>query len=370
MISAAMLLSPVGVAAEKPLEALVPHPLADEKGAPAWSGPQMIQADRQGHLFLLRTSTLEVYPLTAEGKAGDAVALKTGAMEHTAPRLRAAMDSSGDWMVREGSRVRLFRDGKEEPVDELSWLLSGVGMLRGDPVVSVDPVRVKPGPKDGGPPPLVLRWTGKAWEALVTEPLPAGMKDPWEMGVREDRAVLLLGDADGLLWVANANKYRIRRYSAAGRLRLELTVGEAKVRRREDAGKAQQDFERQALRTGGSGENVTAQVATAVPVIEALAAGRDGKTYFLVHNSGEGSDFALDRYDPARAVLERTGVTLRDPGVITMASGKESLYFAAFSGQRGRWKLGWEELDSAIWKPVEGARIQGLPQRKDEQETP
>jgi len=330
----------------------------------------MLQADRPGRLFLLRTSTLELYPLSPEGKAGDAVKLKTAAMEHPAQRLRAAMDSSGDWVVREGPRVRLFRDGKEEPVDELSWLVSGVGMLRGDPVVSVDPVRVKPGPKDDGAPPLVLRWTGKAWETFVTEPLPAGTKDPWDVGVVEDRTVLLLGDADGFLWVANANKYRIRRYSAAGKLRLELTVGDAKVRRREDAQKAQQDFERQALRTGGSGEKLTAQVATAVPVIEALAAGRDGKTYFLVHNPGKGSDFSLDRYDPVRAMLERTGITLLDPGVITMASGKEGLYFAAFSGQRGRWKLGWEELDSATWKPVEGARIQGQPQRKDEQETP
>src|SRR5258706_2329353 len=221
MISAVVLLSPVGRAAEKPLKALVPHPLANEKGSLTWNGPQMLQADRQGHLFLLRTSTLEVYPLSPGGKVGDALKLKTAAMEHTAPRLRAAMDSSGDWVVREGSRVRLFRDGKEEPVDDLSWLLSGVGMLRGDPVVSVDPVRVKAGPKDGGAPPLVLRWTGEAWETLATEPLPAGTKDPWDVGVVEDRTVLLRSDADGFLWVANANKYRIRRSSAAGHFRLK-----------------------------------------------------------------------------------------------------------------------------------------------------
>ncbi|HEX6898879.1 MAG TPA: hypothetical protein VF789_04165 [Thermoanaerobaculia bacterium] len=237
----------------------------------------------------------------------------------------------------------------------MDWMLSGVGMLGGEPVVSVDPVRIRRGAPQPAEEPLILRWNGKTWNTLISEPLPKGTSDPWAVAVREERSVLLLGDSKRNLWVANANRYRIRQYSSAGRLRLTLQVGEGTVRRREDAARVQQAFEKKAKASG-----TVAQAASALPVIEGLAEGRDGRMYFLVRHSGEGSDFVLDRYDPVTGQLERAELRLKDPGVITMASGKNGLYFAAFSPQKGRWRLEWQDIDAASWKPVDQARVEEL----------
>jgi hypothetical protein len=44
--------------------------------APAWSGPQKIQADRSGHVFLLQADTLEVYPVGKGGRLGEPAKLE------------------------------------------------------------------------------------------------------------------------------------------------------------------------------------------------------------------------------------------------------------------------------------------------------
>ncbi|PYQ67448.1 MAG: hypothetical protein DMF53_01700 [Acidobacteria bacterium] len=48
-------------------------------------------------------------------------------------------------------------------------------------------------------------------------------------------------------------------------------------------------------------------------------------------------------------------------GRYTIASGRDGLYIAAWSGKEGRWRLSWDTLDQAKWKPVKGCEIDGVP---------
>ena len=39
-------------------------------------------------------------------------------------------------------------------------------------------------------------------------------------------------------------------------------------------------------------------------------------------------------------------------GNATLAAGRDALYLAAHSGDRGRWKISWDDLDRARWKKI------------------
>jgi hypothetical protein len=346
---------------------LVPRPLAARKGEAPWEAPQFFQADRKGRISILRPSTLEVFPLGENDRLGEAVKLKANALGRSGPLIDGAMSADGDWLVREGPRARLFRGGKEVTLEDSGWYLAGLGWLRGDPLLSVEPARTVPGPQPKGPPPLVLRWTGRAWETLLTDVSLPGIDEPLDPTARAYRQVELLGDSKGTLWAANTYRYLVRRFSPSGKLKLKIAVGKGEVQQRKDASAAQKTFAREVGKSGlARQKGAVIQAATAVPVTDALAEGRDGKMYFLVHQGWEGGDFALDRYDTVRSILERVPLRLQNVGVMSMASGKDGLYIAAFSAQRGRWKILWGDIDAAAWKPVNGAKIDDLAQGPDE----
>jgi hypothetical protein len=346
---------------------LVAQSLNSAKGVGAWQGPQFLQADRKGRVSILRPATLEIFSFREDGSLQKSGKLEANSMERSGARGRAAMSPGGDWLIQEGARIALFRDGKETTLADPGWYLRGLGWLRDDPLLSVEPARTVPAPAPKGPPPLVLRWTGKAWETMIAEPMPPGVDDPLDESVRTRRWVELLGDSRGTLWVANSYRYLVQRYSSSGKLKLKIAVGKGEVERRKDAAQAQRAFAGEIAESGRTAEKgFVAQAATGLQVLDALAEGRDGKMYFLVHQGWEGGDFALDRYDAVRAVLERALVRLQNVGVMTMASGKDGLYLAAFSAQRGRWKISWEDIDAAAWKPIKDARIDDFAQAGDE----
>lgn len=357
-------LAPAARAAESPL---VPQRLAARKGEATWAGPQVFQADRKGRVSLLRPGTLEVFRLDENDRLGEPVKLVANSMSRPGPRFGGAMSADGDWLLREGSRVKLFRDGKEVTLEDSGWGLAGLGWLRDAPLVSVEPGRTVPGPLYKGDPPLVLRWTGKAWETLVVDdPLP-GVEDVFDPVARAHRRVEMLGDSKGTLWLASSYRYVVRRYGPSGKLRLTISVGKAEVQQRQDSAALQKSFAAGAAKAGMlQGKGAVAQAATAKPVIDALAEGRDGNMYFLVHLAGEGGDFVLDRYDPLGVRLERVPLRLQDVGLMSLASGKDGLYIATFNAQRGRWKITWEDLDQADWKPVKGVKIDNLEQVPEE----
>jgi hypothetical protein len=327
----------------------------------SWSEPLFAGADRRGVVSFLDSKSMTPYPLRVDGKLGEPVKWR---LANTAPflPLRAALSRDGDWLLFEPPFVRLFRGDKEEPLPKTDWSPFGVGFVRGDPLVSVRPWRVVPGKPHSAPsaPPLVVRWTGKAWETLISEPMPAGIKDPLSPAVTQLRMVHLLGDSAGRLWVANERVYRLRRFSPAGKLQMEVTLGNQELSPRGDAGKVQSRLQAEAKDwSAPPGGTVKVSAASASTKIATLTEGRDGKIYLLASQAWEGGSYALDRFDPATLELQRTLVRLPELSWISAASGKEALFVVAADPTQGMWKLSWEDIEAAHWKPIPGAKLDG-----------
>src|SRR5436853_1482271 len=68
--------------------------------SPQWQASQAVQVDRQGRVYLLRSDTIEVYPVLKNGQLDKPVKLEAaGPLD--GPMLDAAMgDGPGDWLIR------------------------------------------------------------------------------------------------------------------------------------------------------------------------------------------------------------------------------------------------------------------------------
>ena len=107
--------------------------------APGWQGPQKVQADTRGNVFLLRGDTLEVYPVLKDATLGKPLKLEA-AHSLNGPLIDAAMGSGpGDWLIRLPLEVRWFVGGKEKVMPALPWKPWSVAYVRGTPVVAVLP---------------------------------------------------------------------------------------------------------------------------------------------------------------------------------------------------------------------------------------
>ncbi len=338
--------------------------------ATAWEGSQFLQADRTGNLFLLRTGTLEVYPLGKSGAPGKPVRLEATSTATVSIR-EAAMSPSGDrWFLLSGVTVRLFEDGKEKVLPPLEWKPWSLTLLRETPIVATVPSPLggrAADPKRVGDPPWLLESDGDRWSSMI------GLKgvsvaDLFENGGMNDaiakNSVVMAGDRQGRLWAARQYGYRVQRFTSGGRLLLEITVGQGKIRQKEESrgieiklkggelgsSDATQDPQRQ--------KKATYYPFTAERVIYGFTEGRDGKMYFLV-NTGAGSA-SLDRFDSTRSVLERIPIQVPLKDTFTLAAGKDALYLASWEAKQGGWRISWEDLDAAPWKPVKGTRIDGF----------
>jgi hypothetical protein len=315
--------------------------------APGWSGPQKVQADDKGNVFLLRGETLEIYPVLKNGTLGKPVKLEA-ARALNSPVIDAAMGPGpGDWLLRLPLEVRWFVDGKERVLPPLPWRPWSVGYLRGTPVVGVLPqsapvngmVIVHPGEEPSATAPAVMELSGDRWSVLVEDARPAQQDGNSAV---EGCGRTLLGDHAGKLWVARNYAYVLDRYSPAGRRLLRMEVDKGRVIHRD-------------AKTATVPAEVRPQDRTrfrpflGVLKISDLAEGTDHRIYLLVQ--GEKAT-ALDRYDPAQAQLERVQLGVDLTGNATLAAGRDALYLVAHSGDHGRWRISWEELDRARWKKV------------------
>jgi hypothetical protein len=314
--------------------------------APLWQGPQKVQADGKGRVFLLRGDTLQVYPVTKNGVLGEPMRLET-ARSLDGPVLDAAMGSGpGNWLLRLPFEVRWFVDGKEKVLPPLAWMPASVAYLRDTPVVSVIP---RPAPVNGmvivhhGEPPAtapaVLALSGDRWSVLVEETPPA-QQDANTLTESGSRSIL--GDREGKLWAARNYAYVLDRYSPAGRRLGRIVVEKGKATHRE----AREVGVPAEVR---SEDRARFRPFLGVQKVSDLAEGLDHRIYLLVQ---EENGAAIDRYDPARSSLDRLDLNLQLPGNATLAAGRDALYLAAHSGDRGRWKLSWDELDRASWKNI------------------
>jgi hypothetical protein len=238
-------------------------------------------------------------------------------------------------------------------------------MLGGDPVVAVVPVRagrLESGEDRWGDLPHVVVLRGDEWVTLVPVEDPTESSELSWVARRQGYDAWILGDSRRHLWLAHQFRYRVDRYSPAGKLRLRIEVDGGEVKHRDDPKTlARQTAALEAERRRyAEAKRATTTANTALPAIEALAEGRDGRLYFLVSKPSHGSSLALDRYDQARGKLERVQLLLSTAETVTMAAGRDGLYLAAFDGRKGRWKLAWERLEEAAWRDVEGVKIDGM----------
>src|SRR3954453_21387139 len=203
-------------------------------------GSQFIRADRVGNLFLLRASTLEVYPVGKSGVPGKPVPLEATSTATGSIR-EAAMSPSGDrWFLLSGVTVRLLEDGREKVLPPLEWKPWSLTLLRETPIVAAVPFPLggrAADPKRVGDPPWLLESDGDRWSSMI-DLKGVSVKDLFESGGMNDaiakNSVVLAGDRLGRLWAARQYGYRIQRFTPGGRLLLEIIVGQGKIRQKEE----------------------------------------------------------------------------------------------------------------------------------------
>jgi hypothetical protein len=336
-----------------------------------WDAPQAVQADAKGNVFVLRADLLEVFPVASDGSFGEPEALFEEPVAGGAPATRAVMVEPGEWLVRQGYEVRWFRNGKELPLPPSSWPVTSIAALDGRPVAAVVPSPMgRPAPGQARSALPVLVELGRERWSPVVEADDAEADRP-RAELMQRHSAHLVADSHDRLWVAQQYRYLVQSFSAAGRPLLEISVdGDRVAHRGEEGGTAARAALERSRTRLADGERASVQVNTAVPVIQGLAEGRDGRYYWLVHGEGEGRlALSLDRYDPIAGTLDRIPLPLDVRGVVTMAGGRDGLHLAAFNAKNGRWRIAWQDLEAATWAPVEGARINGidLPPRQAEQ---
>jgi hypothetical protein len=340
--------------------------------------PQFVQADATGHVFLLRTDPLAVVPLTSTGTLGEPVPLDrlpTG-QEHAFIRDAALAPDGGSWLLLDIAQgPRLFRDGKEQPGPELGWRVTAVALPRGEPWAAVLPM-----PRHGlrlikrpegqvtmdaqESPPLVMRLADSGWASVVREDYDFASTD-WREArgrLQLSRDARLAPDPAGGVWLAEEYGYRLRRFSPAGKVRAEVTVGPGRpvLMQRSPAEIAKQLASAEA--SAGHKLDPGSARFSATHQVEGLAVARDGRVYVLAEAAGEGNGphLALDRFDPSGPTVERVLLDrIAAHGRASIALGRDGLYIAKFSGEEGLWRLRWDQLDEAKWQRLGNARLDG-----------
>lgn len=356
------LLAAVPMAASEPVQVVPVSPSV------AWGGPQFVEADHRGRVFVLRGREFEVFPVDGD-ELGEPRRLFETPLEGGPPVTRAAMANSTEWAVRQGYQVRWFRSGKELPVADVGWPVWSIAMGKGGPVAAVVPAAMgPPAPGQSEMYPILMRLSGDEWVPLA-EADAVTVKAMDRGPLMQAYAARIATDSQGNIWLGKQYGYEIRQYTSSGRELMTLTVDGGGISYREDeadsevSAEARGRLDRARKRMAGDEEKGRVFVNNAKSVITALVEGIDGRQYFLVHapgGEGKGDIVALDRYDAVRGVLERLPLGIDVTGGMSMASGNDGLYVAAFSGKGGRWRIPWVSLETAVWEPVEGVAVNGI----------
>lgn len=349
---------------------LVPEPLAGKGADITWEGPQFLQADQKGNVYLLDAADLRVYTIAGQG-LGHPVQLHDASSQAAAPRghIRgAAMSPDGrDWLLQLfPNGLQYFRSGEEHRLPETSWLISAVGLSGGRPVLAVGLGSTgMAGTTSKEDPPLLLGLSDLKWDTLASDAyevaaVPGGGKGPRDSqfvnALQASRDFLLAAGPKGKLWLANRSFFRLRAYSPGGRLAAELKVGEDRIEFRKRSQDELETAKRNAKTAGSERDRSWMEYILSSPspktAIDSVTVASDGTVLLVTAASAQGG-LQLDRFDPATGRLERTGLRLGAvKGRLQVAAGKDGLYFADTSGQGGRWFLAWETLEQAKWKRV------------------
>jgi hypothetical protein len=334
-----------------------------------WKERQTVQADSEGRVFLLRDKTFELFQISSGGSlVPKGRLLRDSASLETPPIHDVSMSRAGDaWMLFAfPNRLFMFQGGGVNKL-EAPWIVSAAILDGGEPLVAV-----LPGEMNTTAPsilrldklPFLQQWDGKRWSTLAERDFPGNPPEGverheyWE----GEYKVFLALTPERRLWVADQYAYRLRRFSPSKRIEDELLVGGGKVkwseRTEEEWAKAEA-----AAKRGGLASWSRSQLSSvrAEQVVRGMTVGRDGAVYLLVQTP-EG--LALDRFHPALLSLDRALLPAgMNPGSgrVSMAAGSQGLYIAGWAGHEGLWVIDATTLDSADWRPVPEALLNGQP---------
>ncbi len=332
------------------------------------STTQFLTSDRKGRTFLLRGDTLEVLRLR-EGAAPDSLGQLACA---SAPEWEkdgayaAAMDPTGStWVVGDsvfkGPVVCDFHT--QQRPRKFTGLISSLGFSASGPLAAVVP-RGNGGMDVTGdvpPRPRVLKLEDDQWEAASFAP-PSGISPQaknYTAQVKAQGDALICTDRKGKIWLAAWNSYRLQQVSSFTEPDREVVVGGGKIEwlnwTAEEQGKIDAD-----LRKEGIDPSTNQNHSYPKSVFRAVVCASDGYIYLLV---SVGESLALDRFEPSTDALERVlleGVEVSG-GPMAAALGSDGLVIGGRITDGNLWRISSDDLTTARWKPVLGARIDGNP---------
>jgi len=338
---------------------------------------QFLAADQQGHLFLLRGDTLEVFRL-GNGASFDRRLgkLACGRLADTA--YAAAMDPRGwRWAVSSPDELALCDFAKEQRPPGLDWEVSSVTFSRSGPLVAVAASGPTPDVATGQfqtKVPRVFGLEDDRWHAVIWAPVPE-LKDlpkdrmaaiaeiranplaAWTAVKARSDSLICAGPKD-TIWLASANSYRLQKVSSGSlKPEREIVVGSGEVEWQKTTEEERQRLARDLQAQGG---RLIRGSALPRGVIRALLCGGDGVLYLVVATT---DGLALDRFTPSQNVLERVlldGVTVSS-GPMTVALAADELWLGGRLAADGLWRISLEDLESARWQPVKDTTIDGKP---------
>ncbi len=333
------------------LGALTLESLKGSAATLSWDGPEFVGADARGDVFLLRGDTLQVYPLTKAHDLGEPVQLEAG-LGSGVP-LDAAMSADGAWALLIAGAPHLFVGAHERSLPAPASSPIAIGFLRGDPAGIVVPRHGDP-PDDS--PPLLLREGTDTWSTELREPLHSSPID--YSRERAYRAGILLDGGEGHYVLARTYAYRIelRRLGRSAPLE-ELRLGKGEPIFRKPIDGEEEKVRAQARAEGADPAHGNVSVFRGTLALLALAeGGPERRLYALVGPGVAGDQCALDRIDWDEHRVDRVPLNLSCQGRVSLAAGRDGLYFAGFAGKTAaRYFVSWGNLEAAKWTKVKEA---------------
>lgn len=354
-----------------PYARLLPERVSGDPSQANWNTPQFLQADAKGRVFLLHGDNLQVDQLLPSGKTVVRRAARDGEAAAVAghPVSEAVISPDGSsWLLLSlADHLSILHGDDRRELPAAGWVVSALAYTGDGPVIAVLPASVGGENATGAPlkqadwdkPPFLLRLHNQAWQTLATQqPLAPNERHNVRAhssmvdfkGARDTR---LTSGRKGTLWVAQQNAHLLRHYSSLGVLEESVAVGGGQVQWRDRTEEEWKLLDQQAHRVGAKVDRDSLGKAQVVRVIRGLTS-QDSRVYLAVETP-EG--LALDRWEGETRVLERLLLAKIEPGPgrIALAAGHDGLYIAARGLGEPIWRLDWQQLEDAKWKPVPDA---------------